>query len=102
MDQAERRKSPRFPLRQPVSLRVTGQKEALSGMSQNVSKEGLLFETDAAPRVGANAEVVLSLESRLERNIRLSGNCKVLRVVPVGANRYSVAVGCDHAFSMID
>ena len=102
MHDTERRKSPRFPLRQPVSLRVSGQKEAIAGVSQNVSKEGLLFETGVAPAVGAKADVVLSLESRLERNIRLTGVCRVLRVTPTSDNQYSVAVGCSHAFTMID
>jgi PilZ domain len=102
MAESERRKSPRFPMRQPVSLRVSGQKEAIAGVSQNVSKEGLMFQTSAAPPLGAKAEVVLSLESRLERNIRLAGACRVLRVTPSGENQYSVAVGCSHAFTMME
>jgi hypothetical protein len=102
MHQAERRKSPRFPLRQPVLLKVAGSEPLLSGVSHNVSKEGLLFEAAAAPAVGARGEVVLSLESRLERNIRLSGHCTVLRVAPLEAGKYAIALGCAHPLSMVD
>jgi len=102
MHQAERRKSPRFPLRQPVLLKVPGAEQAFSGVSQNVSKEGLLFEAEAAPLVGVRGEVVLSLESRLERNILLSGHCTVLRVAPLEAGRYAIALGCPHALTMVD
>ncbi len=102
MHQAERRKSPRFPLRQPVLLKVAGSAHTVAGVSQNVSKEGLLFETDTAPAVGARGEVVLSLESRLERNIRLSGSCTVLRVSPLEEGRYAIALSCPHPLTMAD
>ena len=104
MHEPERRKSRRFPLKQTAYFRLLdGPSPPVSGMTQNVSKEGVLLVADSAPSVGAEAELVLVLESRLERSIRLSGTCTVLRVQEtVPAGKFEIAFSCEHAFSMMD
>ena|SRR5438093_5737298 len=104
MHQAERRKSRRFPLKQAAYLRVVdGPSPPVSAMTQNVSKNGVMLIADSAVPVGAQTELILVLESRLERSIRLSGACKVVRVQETNPpGRFEISFNCDHAFSMMD
>ncbi len=104
MHEPERRKSRRFPLKQPAYVRpLQGENEKLSGVTQNVSKDGVLMLAEKMLPVGLRGELVLVLESRLERSIRLSGIGEVARVdelVPEG--KYAIAFRCDQAFSLMD
>lgn len=106
MHEPERRKSRRFPLKQPAFVRpLEGDTsfESISGTTQNVSKDGVLMLADTPLPVGARTELVLVLESRLERSIRLSGICHVLRVEEAtSGGKYAMAFSCEHAFSMMD
>ena len=105
MHEPERRKSRRFPLRQPVSVRpLEGQDdESLSGVTQNVSKDGVLLLAEKMLPVGMRGELVLVLESRLERSIRLSGTGEVRRVDEISPQgKYAIAFSCDQAFSLMD
>ncbi len=104
MHEPERRKSRRFPLRQPVSVRpLEGQEEILSGVTQNVSKDGVLLLAEKMLPVGMRGELVLVLESRLERSIRLSGTGEVRRVEELAPQgKYAIAFSCDQAFSLVD
>jgi hypothetical protein len=104
MHQPERRKSRRFPLKQPAYVHpLEGGDENVSGITQNVSKDGVLLLAEKMLPVGLRGELVLVLESRLERSIRLSGIGEVARVdelVPEG--KYAIAFRCDQAFSLLD
>jgi PilZ domain len=104
MEQPERRTSRRFPLRQTAYVRLLENgSETISGTTQNVSKDGVLLLSASPLPVGSRTELILVLESRLERSIRLSGTCKVLRVeenAPPG--KYSIAFVCEHPFAMMD
>jgi len=104
MDKTERRRSRRFPLRQPVYLRLSdeGNDPTICGTTENVSKEGVLIKAATAVPIGSKAELELVLESRADR-IRLAGACTVLRVeenVPQG--EYAIAVGCDQPLAILE
>lgn len=104
MHEPERRRSRRFPLRQPAYVRPLQQEqEYFSGVTENVSKDGVLMLAEKLLPVGMRSELVLVLESRLERSIRLSGVGEVVRAdeaAPQG--KYAIAFRCDQAFSLMD
>jgi c-di-GMP-binding flagellar brake protein YcgR len=104
MRDPERRKSRRFPLKQTAYVRpLEAEGEVFSGVTQDVSKDGLLLLAEKCLPVGMRTELVVVLESRLERSIRLSGKCEVVRVdesPPEG--RYAIAFRCDQPFALVD
>lgn len=104
MHDPERRKSRRFPLRQPAYVRpLDGTLETFSAITQNVSKDGVLLLAEKMLPMGMRTELVLVLESRLERSIRLSGTgevCRVEETAPQG--KYAIAFSCDQTFSLMD
>jgi hypothetical protein len=104
MHEPERRKSRRFPLRQPAYVRpFAGEGESFSAMTQNVSKDGVLLLAEKVLPLGMRTELVLVLESRLERSIRLSGTGEVCRVEPTAPQgKYAIAFCCDQTFSLMD
>ena len=104
MHEPERRKSRRFPLKQPAHVRpLQGEDENVSGVTQNVSKDGVLLVAEKMLPVGLRGELVLVLESRLERSIRLSGIGEVARVDELSPQgKYAIAFRCDQAFSLMD
>ena len=104
MHQAERRRSRRFPLRNAASIRLLdGPSGVISGTTENVSKDGVLVRADSAVPVGSYAELVLTLGSRAERSVRLSGVCKVIRVEPnFKGDAFAVALSCEHPLAMMD
>jgi hypothetical protein len=103
MEQPERRRSRRFPLRQPASFRVPGEDaREISATTQNVSKDGVLLLSDSAIPVGSRADLVLILESRLERSIRLTGSGRVERVEQDSGGQYAIAFSCEQPFTLMD
>jgi hypothetical protein len=103
MHEPERRRSRRFPLKQPAYVRPLQSAETFSGVTQNVSKDGVLLLAEKMLPVGLRTELVLVLESRLERSIRLSGTCEVRRVdEAVPGSKYAIAFSCDQAFALMD
>lgn len=103
MHESERRRSRRFPLKQPAFVRPLEGEETISAETQDVSKDGVLLLAEKLLPVGMRTELVLVLESRLERSIRLSGTCQVVRVEedqPQG--RYAIAFRCDQPFALMD
>lgn len=104
MHEPERRKSRRFPLKQPAFVRpLEGEADSFSAVTHNVSKDGVLLLADKMLPLGMRAELVLVLESRLERSIRLSGAGEVKRVDEITPqSKYAIAFRCDQAFSLMD
>ena len=104
MHESERRKSRRFPLRQPAYVHpLEEQQESFSGITENVSKDGVLMLAEKLLPVGMRSELVLVLESRLERSIRLSGMGEVVRADEADVQgKYAIAFRCDQAFSLMD
>lgn len=104
MQESDRRKSRRFPLKQPAYIRpLEGGEETVAAVTQDVSKDGVLLLAEKILPLGMRTELVLVLESRLERTIRLSGTCQVVRVEddqPQG--RYAIAFRCDQPFALMD
>ncbi len=95
---SERRKHPRFSVRQPVLMRVReedGYRE-LQGTTENTSLQGAFLITDAPVAVGAEVELIILLQ----HGIQVSSWGKVTRVTHTfqpGTN--GVAVHCEHPFS---
>lgn len=80
----EQRAAVRFDTHMPV------QTEHGAGTAQNISAQGIYFETDVEPRAGAL--VNFSIEYRLHgRMHRLLCEGKVVRVDPHGTGRVGVA-----------
>ncbi len=94
----ERRKHRRFPVRQPVLMRVregTGYRE-VEGTTENTSLCGAFLITDATVAVGDDVELTIFLQ----RGLQISSWGKVTRVTYTlqrGTN--GVAVHCEHRFS---
>src|SRR5690349_2935991 len=106
MDKTERRRSRRFPLRQPAYLQFLAESNdstTIYGTSENVSKDGVLMRAATAVPLGSKAQLELVLEARTDRNVRLTGNCTVLRVEEnIEHGEYTIAVGCDQPFTLVD
>ncbi len=94
----ERRKHPRFPVRQPVLMRVregTGYRD-VEGTTENTSLCGAFLITDATVGVGDDVELTIFLQ----RGLQVSSWGKVTRVTHTfqpGTN--GVGVHCEHPFS---
>ena len=92
-----------LPVMTTASFPLEEQQESFSGITENVSKDGVLMLAEKLLPVGMRSELVLVLESRLERSIRLSGIGEVVRAdeaAPQG--KYAIAFRCDQAFSLMD
>ncbi len=95
---SERRKHPRFPVRQPVLMRVREEDgyRDVEGTTENTSLCGAFLITDATVAVGDDVELTIFLQ----RGLQLSSWGKVTRVTHIfqpGTN--GVAVHCEHPFS---
>ncbi len=94
----ECREYPRFPVRQPVLMRVregTGYRD-VQGTTENTSLCGAFLITDAAVAVGDEVELTIFLQ----RGLQISSWGKVTRLTHTlqpGTN--GVAVHCEHRFS---
>lgn len=94
---SERRKHPRFPLRQPVLMRVRegeGYRE-LQGTTENTSLQGAFLITDAPVAVGAEVELTILLQ----HGVQVASWGKVTRVTHAFPGQNGVAVECAHPFS---
>jgi PilZ domain len=94
---SEHRKHPRFPVRQPVLLRVReedGYRE-LQGTTENTSLQGAFLITDAPLTVGTEVELTILLQ----HGVQVSSWGKVTRVTHAFPGQNGVAVECAHPFS---
>jgi len=94
MTQTDRRRTERFTMEIPVSIRRVEMPEAHahSGVSSNISASGLFLSTDLQLNVGAPVEIALKMPAQVtgktSRNWRCMG-----RVVRVEANEVRNAKG---------
>ncbi len=96
---SERRKHPRFPVQQPVLLRVReedGYRE-LQGTTENTSLQGTFLTTDAPVAVGAEVELTIVLQ----HGVQVSSWGKVPRVMHALPGQNGVAVECAQPFSQL-
>src|SRR5690242_16046293 len=93
----ECRKHPRFPIRQPVIMRVREGKgyRDLHGTTENTSLQGAFLITDAPVAVGAEVELTIFMRPGLQ----ISSWGKVTRVTFALHGETGVAVECAHPFS---
>ena len=90
------RKHPRFALRFPVRLKVSGSGETheLDTMSRNVSLEGVFLEAPTAVAPDSTVEFIMTIRTRPQRAIRLKGSGRVVRVERDPSGAFGVAVQC--------
>lgn len=83
--QAEQRKTRRFNLNLPVTVKFDGgAAQTVEAESRDVSSRGIYFFTDSHPDAGSEIEFTLTLppEITLTQSIRVRCKGKVLRVQP--------------------
>jgi len=93
--QDDRRLSPRFPMRLPVTVnRCDGQAMAASTFSRDVSSGGIYFFLDSAVQAGAHLEFIVSLPpaDTLSPAIRANYSGKVIRCSALQDGAYGIAV----------
>ncbi len=95
----ERRKHPRFPVRQPVLMRVREEDcyRELQGTTENTSLQGAFLITDASVAVGAEVELTIVLH----HGVQVSSWGKVTRVTHPNPGQNGVAVECAQPFSQL-
>jgi hypothetical protein len=84
---SERRRSERFSIEREVRFRLFKQRKthaAWNGKTINISSSGVLFTSDAVPRLGENLELSISWPVRLDNKspLKLVVRGNVVRVEP--------------------
>jgi hypothetical protein len=93
---SESRKSVRYPLHVPVTLKVGNAR--ISARSENISKTGILLSSDFLILKGSAVNLIVHFTRSLETGASLTARGKVLRVQPTLAGGFTMAVGCDVPF----
>lgn len=100
----EARKHPRFPLSFPVRLRFGGKGvvQELETVSRNVSIAGVLLETPTPLPADCPVDFVMSIQSAGgNRQIRVKGSGRVVRVEQYASGIFGVAVKCSRPIHRI-
>jgi hypothetical protein len=93
VEQPERRKNRRFPLRQSATLRYgDGGVRELKAQTLNASLKGMLLSLDQMVPDGAQVEVTLLLQKEGVESVALHGTGKVVRQESRSAGQSAVAV----------
>ena len=80
----EHRKTRRFQLQLPVSITRSGSERiSLSGQTQNISSNGVLFTAGREPDLGGPIEYVIALTHAGAQSVSLRCIGKVVRAEPV-------------------
>ncbi len=89
----EQRRSRRFSLELPLSIMAAGRRrDIFSGVTKNISSNGVLFNADREPEAGSTIEYVVTLNASGPKPVQLRCMGKVLRAVPIeGASGFEVA-----------
>jgi c-di-GMP-binding flagellar brake protein YcgR len=102
----ERRKKPRFQIRQPISLelRHNSMTKVLRGTTENISLTGVLVATDKG--IPENTRLDLTLElappsTPPPHRLRLPNSGKIVRVDRRPDGTVSIAIQCDRAFELV-
>jgi hypothetical protein len=93
----ERRRKRRFPLHQPVLLKIQEDtdRSAIRGISENASESSVLFLTTGEVPPGATVEVRMSMPN----GVQLCAVGTVVRTIPGNGKNPAIAVQCMHSFS---
>jgi hypothetical protein len=98
----EQRSLPRLPVQVQVSVR-SGQSEASTGLTRDLSRNGVFFYTDAHIHEGSNLEIVLMLPPELTQGAQSWVCCQasVVRVEEApGTGRIGVAASIRNIASL--
>ncbi len=89
----EHRRSRRFSLELPLSIMPAGRRrDIFSGVTKNISSNGVLFNGEREPEAGSTIEYVVTLNASGPKPVQLRCMGKVLRAVPLeGAGGFEVA-----------
>lgn len=79
----------RFPLHMPVQFRTSGDKEWHHGLIENISRSGVLFQTDVPVDASAPLEMRMALPVGLAGHVGASVHCRaqVVRVLDPAGQR---------------
>ena len=101
----ERRRRPRFQIRQPISLEVPHDSltDVLPGTMENVSLVGVLVTTETQIPEGTRVDLALMLvpPSTPPSPLRLLNAGRVVRVETRPDGNASIAIECDRAFEFV-
>ena len=88
----EQRSVPRLPVQVQVSIR-SGQSEASTGLTRDLSRNGVFFYTDSQLREGSNLELVVMLPPELTQGEKQWVCCQasVVRVEQAAKGQIGVA-----------
>lgn len=92
----EQRRTRRFTLQLPLSIKLAGgEKAAFPGVTQNISSSGVLFTAEREPDLGSPIEFIVTLNATGPTPVSLRCIGKVLRAEPipagVGSEAYQIA-----------
>lgn len=96
---AELRKSTRYAVRLPVTVKVGNTQR--SARSVNISQTGILLLSDFSPLEGSSVELTVHLTRPIEADASLKARGQVLRVGPKLSLGFPVAIGCDAPFRIV-
>jgi PilZ domain-containing protein len=88
----ESRKSVRYPLHLPVTIR-SGDTE-IAALSENISKGGILLSSDLLIGEGSPVELTVHFARSIAMGSSLKARGKILRVEPTVSGRFAIAIGC--------
>ena len=92
----ESRKSVRYPLHVPVTLKL-GTAE-IAAQSENISKTGILLSSNFLILKGSFVELTVHFTQSLETGSFLTARGKVLRVHPTLSGGFKMAINCEVPF----
>jgi hypothetical protein len=93
VEQPERRKNRRFPLRQAATLRYDdGGMRELNGDTVNASLRGIFLSADQVVPLDTQVEVTLHLQKEGSQGIALHGTGKVVRQENRTAGKSGIAI----------
>jgi hypothetical protein len=92
----EQRKDRRFPIQQPVDIKIHGEDgwRNVDGITKNASASGVFLLADSPIPLGAKVELTIILTAR----VKVHSPGKVVRVTPSG-DKIGIAVACDRPFT---
>lgn len=93
------RRSLRYPLQLPVSVRVGNQK--IQARSENISLRGILLSSDCLIPEGSAVELEVGVAHLPELGMLLSAKGKVTRLQPRASGSFAVAIECDRSFEFL-
>jgi len=92
------RRSTRYPLQLPVTVRAAGRE--MHTQSENISVHGVLLSSNFRIPEGSAVELAVAMTIMPDAGIVLTGRGKVLRVKPRISGDFAIAIECKRPFGL--